>query len=78
MRDSYRGVKDLGAVFRWKHGEHIAVLEMPDDAPITYAGPDTRGHVMLYGANGEMIVEEGAAYLLSCVVRVLHGPSHDE
>ena len=78
MFDSYRGAKWLGVDFSWRHGEYVAELDVPDGGPITCAEPDHKGHLLLYGADGEMIEVDGAAYLLSRVTRVLHGPSHDE
>ena len=75
---SLRSVKQLGLRFGWKHGEWIAIVEIPDGAPITYEGPDRYGHVMLYDPSGGMLREDGAEYLLQhCVVRVVHGPSAD-
>ena len=73
--DSYRACRDNAANFRWRMGEFIAELHVPDGAPITYEGPDYRGHLNLYDLAGDMLREDGADYLLNCVVRVVHGPS---
>ena len=51
------------------------MLEIPDDAPFTFKGPDHKGHWKLYEADGGTILEPGAAVLLSYVVGVVHGPS---
>jgi hypothetical protein len=68
-----------GERFKWRHGEYIAILSIPDDAPFTYAGPEHRGHWMIYDAAGNMLEEAGAELLCrTCVVRVVHGPSTDE
>jgi hypothetical protein len=66
--DSYREARRLARALRWKRWEYIAVLRIPEDAPITYEGPDDHGHWNLYGAD--------PAYLEAvCLVRVVHGPS---
>ena len=65
----------LGRVRKWRLGEFIAELNVPDEAPISRRGPDRKGHWLLYDADGHMLVEESAACLLDYVVRVVHGPS---
>jgi hypothetical protein len=76
--DTYQAARQLGLRFKWRHGEYIAVLQVPDNAPIAYSGPDRRGHWLLYDVDGRMLVENSAAILLDYVIRVVHGPSHDE
>ncbi len=76
MFTTYRSVRQLGILFGWRYGEWVAVLRIPDDAPITFDGPDRKGHVMLYAADGTMLQVAGAEYLRQhCVVDVVHGPS---
>ena len=76
--DTYQAAKELGLRFRWRHGQYIAILQVPDEAPISYRGPDRRGHWLLYGVDGSMLDDDGAAALLGYVIRVVHGPSHDD
>jgi hypothetical protein len=77
--DTYKVARQNGKKFRWRHGEYIAILSIPDDAPFTYKGPEHRGHWMIYDAAGTMLEEEGAKLLRqSYVVRVVHGPSTEE
>jgi len=75
--DTYAAVRAQAMRLRppWKHGEYIAVLEIPDGAPFTYRGPDYKGHWLLYDAAGGMILEAQARLLCSYFVRVVHGPS---
>jgi hypothetical protein len=74
--DTYRVARQNGRKLRWRHGEYIAILQLPDDAPFTYRGPEHRGHWMIYDADGNMLREDGADFLRQhCVVQVLHGPS---
>jgi hypothetical protein len=70
-------VQRLGRQRRWRIGEFIAVLSIPDDAPITYGEPEVEGssHWLLYDTNGQMLDEHSAAYLLTCIVSMIHGPS---
>ena len=75
MFDSYRACRENAANFKWRMGELIAELHIPDDAPITYEGPDYRGHLNLYDRSGGMLRDDDADYLLGCVIRVVHGPS---
>ena len=81
MFDSPGRLVALGRARNWRLGEFIAEVNIPaevntpDEAPITYGGPDRKGHWLLYDANGNMLVEESATCLLDYVVRVLHGPS---
>lgn len=77
--DSFSVVRQNARKLRWRHGEFIAILSIPDDAPFTYKGPEHRGHWMIYDAHGEMLTEEGAELLRRwCVVRVVHGPSTED
>jgi YD repeat-containing protein len=75
MFTSYAAVRALGELFNWKHGEWVAVLSIPDSAPLTFEGPDRTGHVMLYDADGRMIEEELADRVAGYVVRLVHGPT---
>jgi hypothetical protein len=54
-------------MFRWRMGEYIAELEIPEDAGIVYETPDRKGHLNLYDID--------ASFLMSCARRVVHGPS---
>lgn len=76
--DSYPAVKKLGAAIKWRRGEYIAEIHIPEAARFTYQGPDRKGHWLLYGIDGERLHEEAARFLLGCVVRVVHGTSGDE
>ena len=73
--DSPDPLRKLGKARRWRLGEFIAELDLPDDAPFTFSGPARKGHWLLYDADGTMLVDESAARLLGYVVRVIHGPS---
>jgi hypothetical protein len=73
--DSYRAVHALGVRFRWRHGAFVAVLELPDDAPFTLAGPDHKGHWLIYDNDGSTISEHRADAIRRYVVQVVHGPS---
>jgi len=75
MFTSYEAVRKLGVLFNWKHGEWVAVLRIPQAAPITIEGPDRKGHVVLYDSTGKMIQAELAALISSYVIRLVHGPS---
>ena len=75
MFTSYEAVRKLGVLFKWKHGEWVAVLKIPDSAPLTIEGPDRNGHVMLYDASGKMIEADLAELLAGYVVQLVHGPS---
>jgi hypothetical protein len=46
MFTSYEAVRKLGVLFKWKHGEWVAVLRIPDTAPLTIEGPD-RHHALM-------------------------------
>ena len=67
--DALSGAVANAAATNWRIGAYIAEVQIPDDAPILYEGPGRRGHWNLYGAV--------PAFLLTCVVRVVHGPSLD-
>ena len=75
--DSLADVQRLGQQRRWRIGEYIATLLIPDDAPITYGEPEFEGssHWLLYDEHGRMLDEDDAPYLLRCVTDVIHGPS---
>ena len=64
---SYAAARKNAALYRWRMGEYIVELEIPDDAPILYEDPDHKGHLNLYGVD--------PALLMSCATRVVHGPS---
>ena len=68
-------LRRLGHRTGWRRGKFIAELHIPEDAPITYQGPDHKNHWLLYGRDGEMLSADGAALLLSCVRRVVYGPT---
>ncbi len=75
MFDSFTMVWRIGKARNWRIGEFIAELMIEDEAPITYRGPDRKGHWLLYDAHGRMVLEDGADFLRACVVRVVHGVS---
>jgi len=75
MFTSYEAIRKLGVLFKWKHGEWVAVLKIPDAAPLTIEGPDRHGHVMLYDAAGKMIENDLASLIAGYVVQLVHGPS---
>jgi len=64
---SYDAARKNAALYRWRMGEYIAELEIPDDAPVAYEAPDRKGHLNLYGVD--------PTFLRSCATRVVHGPS---
>jgi len=55
-------------------GPFIAVLHIPDDAPIIYEGPSGPGHWLLYDGAGLMLTADTARVLLDYVDRILRGP----
>ena len=67
MFKSYAGAWANASLFRWRMGEYIAELEIPDDAGVIYEQPDHKGHLNLY--------DVPAGFLMNCVVRIVHGPS---
>jgi hypothetical protein len=75
--DDAEALRQLAMALKWRMGEFIATLHVPDDAPILYKGPEKKGtgHWLLYAADGAMLTEEHAPLLLGWVVRVVHGPS---
>lgn len=80
--DTEQAVRSLGEDRRgrpprsgWERiGPFIAILGVPDDAPITLEGPTGAGHWLMYDRDGGMLTEDTAAVLLTYVVRVLRGP----
>ncbi len=64
---TYAAARQNALMFRWRMGEFIAELEIPDDAPVTYETPDHRNHLNVY--DGDPV------YLRSHVTRVVHGPT---
>jgi hypothetical protein len=74
--DTYAAARRNGKSWKWRHGEYIAVLVFPADAPFTFEGPEHRGHWMIYDANGSMVLEDGAEQICqNYVARLVHGPS---
>jgi hypothetical protein len=66
--DTYRAARNLAQARRWKRWQYIAVLRIPDDAPIIFEGPDAHGHWNLFGAD--------PAYLRdTCMVLIVHAES---
>jgi hypothetical protein len=66
--DSYREARRLAQARRWRRWEYIAVLIIPDEAPIVCEGPEEHGHWNLYGVDPTFIRE-------ACMIRVVHAPS---
>jgi hypothetical protein len=64
---TYVAARRNAALYRWRMGEYIAELEIPDDAPVDYEPPDHRDHLNLYDVD--------PSFLMSCARRVVHGPS---
>ena len=64
---TYAAARNNAALYRWRMGEYIVELEIPDDAPIAYEAPDRKGHLNLYGVD--------PSFLMSCARRVVHGPT---
>jgi hypothetical protein len=64
---SYAGARANASLYRWRMGEYIAELEIPDDDSINAEAPDYKGHLNLYDADAD--------FLMSCVIRIVHGPS---
>jgi hypothetical protein len=75
--DNLEDVVRLGRQRRWRIGEYIARLSIPDDAPLTYGEPDVEGSSrwLIYDATGRALDEDSAAYLLGCLQQFIHGPS---
>lgn len=75
--DTYEAIRALAPRLRppWKHGEYIAVLDVPEDAPFVFRGPDHKGHWLAYDAEGGTIVERSAEIMRTYVVEIIHGPS---
>jgi hypothetical protein len=74
--DTYSAARRNGKSWKWRHGEYIAVLVFPLDAPFTFAGPEHRGHWMIYDANGGMLLADGAELIRqNHVAHLVHGPS---
>jgi hypothetical protein len=65
--ETYAAAWANASLYKWRMGEYIAELVIPDDAPIVYEEPDYKGHLNLYGTD--------PSFLKSCVVHVAHGPS---
>lgn len=80
--DMEQAVRSLGEERRgrpprqgWERiGPFVAILKIPDDAPVTLEGPTGAGHWLTYDSNGRMLSEEAAAMLVAYVDRVLPGP----
>ena len=75
MFDTYEAARALGMRFKWRHGEYIAVLDVPDDAPLSLVGPDHKGHWLIYERTGGTIYEPAANTLREYVIQIVHGPS---
>lgn len=77
MFDNEAAVRRIGRIRRWKIGVYVATLRIPDDAPVAYVAPEPAGsgHWLLYDANGGRLAEDGARFLVGCVLQVVHGPS---
>lgn len=77
MFDNEAAVRRIGRIRRWRIGAHLATLRIPDDAPIIYTGPEQEGsgHWLLFDANGDQLTDDGARFLLGCVVQIVHGPA---
>ena len=75
--DTYEAVRAQAVRLRprWKHGEYIAVLEVPEEAPFAMREYGHKGHWLLYEADGGVILEAGAGLLCSYFVEAVHGPS---
>ena len=69
--DTYREARRLAKARKFKRWAYVAELEIPDDVPIGYEGPDDYGHWNLYGADPVYLKEQ-------CVVRVLNAPYVEE
>ena len=66
--DTYREARRLAQARRWKRWQYIAVLSIPDDAPIIYEGPEDHGHWNLFGADPTFLRD-------TCMVQVVHAES---
>jgi hypothetical protein len=64
---SYAGARANASLYRWRMGEYIAELEIPDDAGVGYEQPDYKGHLNLYDVHAD--------FLMSCINRIVHGPT---
>jgi hypothetical protein len=74
--DTYAAARRNGRSWKWRHGEYIAILVFPADAPFTFEGPEHRGHWLIYDAEGNMLLEKDAEKVCQhYVARVVHGPS---
>lgn len=66
--DTYREARRLAKAKRWRRWAYIAELDIPDEAPMIFEGPDVYGHWNVYGADPVYLQDR-------CLVRVLHAPS---
>lgn len=66
--DTYREARNLAQARRWKRWQYIAVLRIPDDAPIIFEGPDAHGHWNLFDADPGFLRD-------ICMVQVVHAES---
>jgi hypothetical protein len=64
---TYEAAWENAANLRWRIGEYVAEVVVPDDIDYQCDGPDERRHCNLYGLS--------AADLLRWVTRVIHGRS---
>jgi hypothetical protein len=68
--DTYRQARKNARAVNWRIGTYIAELHIPDDADIRYVGPRPTGHWDLHDVD--------PAYLLSCIVSIVHAPTTEE
>jgi hypothetical protein len=65
--DTYQQARANARRWRWRLGEYIAEIVIPEDAAVTCEGPDKAGHWNLYDLPAER--------LLGWVSRVVHAVS---
>ena len=66
--DTYRAARELAEARNFERWQYVAILEIPEQAPIVFEGPEMRGHWNLYGADPAFLRDV-------CMVRLVHAES---
>jgi hypothetical protein len=65
--ETYQQAHQNALSFKWRMGEYIAEIAIPDGVPLNLEGPDQKGHLNLYDADPDVLMQH--------VVSVRHGPT---
>jgi len=65
--ETYRQARQNASTFRWRMGAYIVAIAVPDEVALDLDGPDQKGHLNLYDADPN--------FLMDPVVSVTHGPT---